>query len=327
MALQKCHVYMQKYYEQIRIRKSCLDIDEKHLFETINLLEQYKSQLDQLRKNAESDLADVDSQLVDRVKALFQGAVSEGEKLVNESLDDNSAHYRASYWKKLLHGKNVLRFDTKKDADVFFETFHNSVKEISANIMHILSRDINDDINRMCYAFRKRLQSKTNDICESIGMRLKLLFGFEVIPLKTSSNTLNMNHLSRALTETDVTVRRRVWYLLWIFKTAHTVKINQLTKKQLEENAIDWLKENFKKLEEPAFSEVKNRANGEYNSHFDLIETYLSKQTQNILTAITDKKTKREDIEKKFDSALNELHESKETIQQMLTKIKIYFKD
>ncbi|CAF3761088.1 unnamed protein product [Rotaria sp. Silwood1] len=179
----------------------------------------------------------------------------------------------------------------------------------------------------MCFAFRNQLQSVTNNICESIGMRLKLLLGFDIIPLESSSNLMNVTYLSKALTQTELPMRRRLWYFLWLVKGIYKIKVNQLSKKHLEHVAIDTLKENFKKLEQYAVDEVKERVCTVFTSHFDSIEKYLLEQSNNIRTAIGDKKIERKAIEKQFDLILNDLNNNKEKVQNTLKAINTLFKD
>ncbi|CAF1387272.1 unnamed protein product [Rotaria sordida] len=158
-------------------------------------------------------------------------------------------------------------------------------------------------------------------------MRLQLLLGFEIIPLETSSNLLNVINLSSALTQTEIHVHRRLWYFLWLVKGTYQVKINQLSKKQLEHAAIDALKENLKKLEQHAVDEATERICTVFSSHFNSIESYLLEQSNNIRTAIDDKKMERKAIEKQFDLILNELNGNKEKVQNMLKTINTHFKD
>ncbi|CAF1014759.1 unnamed protein product, partial [Didymodactylos carnosus] len=61
---------------------------------------------------------------------------------------------------------------------------------------------------------------------------------------------------------------------------------------QLEQNAIDLSKENFIVLEQHALDEAKERVNNLFNLHFGSIERHLSEQSNNIRTAINDKKLK-----------------------------------
>ncbi|CAF2725663.1 unnamed protein product [Rotaria sp. Silwood2] len=326
MALLKCNYYIEKCYEKINIRKSCLDIGEKTLFETVNRLKKEQQQLDSSRTEAEKDLRQWQSNVVEYIKSPFDEARSKSMQSVAEILDDKSTRHNHCHWKKLLHGKDILYFSAKEEADLFFETFFHSIKDISEDLMHALSRDINSQITRRCLAFRKQLQSITNDICESIGMRLKLLLGFEIIPLESSSNPLNVAYLSRALIQTEVPICRRLWYFLWLVKGTYKLKVNQLSKKQLEHVAIDALQDNLKEVEQYAADEAKERVETVFSSHFDSIDRYLLEQSNNIRAAIDDKKVERNVIERQFDLILNELNENKEKIQNTLQAVNTYFR-
>ncbi|CAF1191891.1 unnamed protein product [Rotaria sordida] len=184
MALQKCNYYIQKCYEKISIRKSCLDIGEESLLETIDRLKKDQQQLDWSRKEAEKPVHQWHCNVVEYVTRLF------------------------------------------------------------------------DEAGR-----------------------------------------------------------------------TYQVKINQLSKKQLEHAAIDALKENLKKLEQHAVDEATERICTVFSSHFNSIESYLLEQSNNIRTAIDDKKMERKAIEKQFDLILNELNGNKEKVQNMLKTINTHFKD
>ncbi|CAF4626894.1 unnamed protein product [Rotaria sp. Silwood1] len=113
MALQKCNYYIEKCYEKISIRKSCLDIGEKSLLETISRLEKDQQQLDSSRKETEKHLHQQILIVIERVNSLFNEASSGSEQYVVEIIDDKSTRHCRSHWKKLLHGKDILYFNTK----------------------------------------------------------------------------------------------------------------------------------------------------------------------------------------------------------------------
>ena len=179
----------------------------------------------------------------------------------------------------------------------------------------------------MCFAFENQLQMATKDICDSIGMRLKLLLGFEVIHFESVSKQLKITYFSRALIQTEVEVSRRLWYFLWLVKGKRQVKMNQLSKKQLEHTAVDTLEENFKKLKQYAIDETENRLQKVFSSHFDSIENYLIEQSNNIQMALDDKKLEKTAMEKQFNVLLHTLSINKDYIENTLKEVNKYFKN
>ncbi|CAM4983688.1 unnamed protein product [Rotaria socialis] len=326
-ALQKCIYYIGKSYEKINIRKSCLDINEKPLLETLSRFEYVHRELHLIQKKAEENTHQWRCDIIKFVDESFDEAASRSKHVVTEILDDESTEHSSSHWKKLLIGKDILYFNTKDDADLFFETFFYSIKDVSESLMHALNWSIYEKVNRMCFAFQNHLQLATNDICDSIGMHLKLLLGFEVIHFESVSKLLNITNFSSALTETQVVVSRRLWYFLWLVKGKCQVKMNQLSKKQLEHTAVDTLKENFKKLKQYAIDETENRLQKVFRSHFDSIEKYLLEQSNNIQMALDDKKLEKKAMKNQFNDLLNTLSINKDYIENTLKEINKYFKN